>query len=115
MTVVPRDMREWRAPEGADLVVSELLGSFADNELSPECLDGAQHCLKGGSWGAAGLGFGGRRLGLGCWRTLGKGFEGLRLGFGGLWGWGLGGGELWEWDLGGLRLGFGGLWGWNLG
>ena len=25
----------------ADLIVSELLGSFADNELSPECLDGA--------------------------------------------------------------------------
>jgi len=26
----------------ADIVVSELLGSFADNELSPECLDGVQ-------------------------------------------------------------------------
>lgn len=26
----------------ADLVVSELLGSFGDNELSPECLDGVQ-------------------------------------------------------------------------
>lgn len=25
----------------ADLIVSELLGSFGDNELSPECLDGA--------------------------------------------------------------------------
>ncbi|XP_074023342.1 LOW QUALITY PROTEIN: protein arginine N-methyltransferase 5, partial [Numenius arquata] len=46
VTVVARDMRGWRAPEGADLVVSELLGSFGDNELSPECLDGAQHCLK---------------------------------------------------------------------
>ncbi|XP_068280746.1 protein arginine N-methyltransferase 5 [Nyctibius grandis] len=46
VTVVARDMREWRAPEGADLMVSELLGSFGDNELSPECLDGAQHCLK---------------------------------------------------------------------
>uniref|UniRef100_A0A8U8BWD8 Protein arginine N-methyltransferase 5 n=1 Tax=Geospiza parvula TaxID=87175 RepID=A0A8U8BWD8_GEOPR len=32
----------------ADLVVSELLGSFGDNELSPECLDGARGCLKGG-------------------------------------------------------------------
>lgn len=40
-------MREWEAPEKADLMVSELLGSFADNELSPECLDGAEHCLKG--------------------------------------------------------------------
>lgn len=28
----------------ADLVVSELLGSFGDNELSPECLVGAQCC-----------------------------------------------------------------------
>ena len=26
----------------ADIIVSELLGSFGDNELSPECLDGAQ-------------------------------------------------------------------------
>jgi len=29
--------------------VSELLGSFGDNELSPECLDGAQRFLKGQS------------------------------------------------------------------
>ncbi len=28
----------------ADMVVSELLGSFGDNELSPECLDGVQRC-----------------------------------------------------------------------
>jgi protein arginine N-methyltransferase 5 len=27
-------------------LVSELLGSFSDNELSPECLDGAQRLLK---------------------------------------------------------------------
>jgi hypothetical protein len=27
-----------------DIVVSELLGSFGDNELSPECLDGVQAC-----------------------------------------------------------------------
>ncbi|OWK49433.1 Protein arginine N-methyltransferase 5, partial [Lonchura striata] len=39
-------MRGWAAPELADLVVSELLGSFGDNELSPECLDGARGCLK---------------------------------------------------------------------
>jgi len=26
--------------------VSELLGSFGDNELSPKCLDGAQRFLK---------------------------------------------------------------------
>ena len=31
----------------ADILVSELLGSFGDNELSPECLDGAQSFLKG--------------------------------------------------------------------
>ncbi|KAM6453502.1 protein arginine N-methyltransferase 5 [Liasis olivaceus] len=48
VTVVSCDMREWEAPEKADLMVSELLGSFADNELSPECLDGAEHCLKEG-------------------------------------------------------------------
>lgn len=40
VTVVSSDMREWVAPEKADIIVSELLGSFADNELSPECLDG---------------------------------------------------------------------------
>jgi len=28
------------------LQVSELLGSFGDNKLSPECLDGAQRFLK---------------------------------------------------------------------
>ncbi len=36
------------APEGCDILVSELLGSFGDNELSPECLDGAQRFLKEG-------------------------------------------------------------------
>lgn len=45
--VVSCDMREWVAPEKADIIVSELLGSFGDNELSPECLDGAQRFLKG--------------------------------------------------------------------
>lgn len=69
-------MRCWDAPEKADILVilwfffngcgnnlsraiksiyhlhtntnqvSELLGSFGDNELSPECLDGAQRFLK---------------------------------------------------------------------
>lgn len=46
VTVVSADMREWNAPELADVVVSELLGSFGDNELSPECLDGANRFLK---------------------------------------------------------------------
>lgn len=38
--IVNVDMRYWDAPHKADLVISELLGSFGDNELSPECLDG---------------------------------------------------------------------------
>eukprot|EP00268_Persea_americana_P013136 TRINITY_DN15723_c0_g1_i1.p1 TRINITY_DN15723_c0_g1~~TRINITY_DN15723_c0_g1_i1.p1 ORF type:complete len:658 (+),score=108.19 TRINITY_DN15723_c0_g1_i1:215-2188(+) len=46
VTVVSSDMRFWEAPEKADILVSELLGSFGDNELSPECLDGAQRFLK---------------------------------------------------------------------
>ncbi|KAH9303190.1 hypothetical protein KI387_014773, partial [Taxus chinensis] len=46
VTVVSGDMRQWAAPEKADILVSELLGSFGDNELSPECLDGAQRFLK---------------------------------------------------------------------
>jgi len=46
VTIVWHDMRTWEAPEKADILVSELLGSFGDNELSPECLDGAQKFLK---------------------------------------------------------------------
>jgi len=45
--VISCDMRKWEAPEKADILVSELLGSFSDNELSPECLDGAQRFLNG--------------------------------------------------------------------
>jgi type II protein arginine methyltransferase len=56
--VVKSDMRSWKGPwrEGVgeesgdwgkvDILVSELLGSFGDNELSPECLDGVQHVLN---------------------------------------------------------------------
>jgi len=44
--VVFTDGREWDPSEKCDIMVSELLGSFGDNELSPECLDGAQKCLK---------------------------------------------------------------------
>lgn len=52
VTVVKTDMRAWEGPrikgeEGiitkVDILVTELLGSFGDNELSPECLDGIQH------------------------------------------------------------------------
>jgi hypothetical protein len=39
-------MRSIVLPEPADIIVSELLGSFGDNELSPECLDGAMRFLK---------------------------------------------------------------------
>lgn len=46
VTIISCDMRNWNAPEKADILVSELLGSFGDNELSPECLDGAQRFLK---------------------------------------------------------------------
>jgi len=53
VTVVKTDMRAWKGPVSADgkryevdIIVSELLGSFADNELSPECLDGVQHILS---------------------------------------------------------------------
>jgi hypothetical protein len=48
VTIVSADMRTWVAPEPADILVSELLGSFGDNELSPECLDGAQRFLAPG-------------------------------------------------------------------
>ncbi|KAK5121815.1 hypothetical protein LTR85_004690 [Meristemomyces frigidus] len=52
VTVVKSDMRSWPGhitstgeAGKVDILVSELLGSFADNELSPECLDGVQHVL----------------------------------------------------------------------
>lgn len=64
VTVVKTDMRAWKGPlltspsssnddddkvyGKVDILVSELLGSFADNELSPECLDGIQHVLAPG-------------------------------------------------------------------
>lgn len=38
--------RPARESDRADILVSELLGSFGDNELSPECLDGACRFLK---------------------------------------------------------------------
>lgn len=51
VTVVKTDMRDWKGPcprghsdifTKVDILVTELLGSFGDNELSPECLDGIQ-------------------------------------------------------------------------
>lgn len=44
--IVNEDMRTWEAPRKADLLISELLGSFADNELSPECLDGVWRYVR---------------------------------------------------------------------
>jgi len=41
------DMRVVDIPAKADILVTELLGSLGDNELSPECLDGAVRFLKG--------------------------------------------------------------------
>ncbi|KAG2220444.1 hypothetical protein INT45_004186 [Circinella minor] len=46
VTLVFADMRKWKPETKCDILVSELLGSFGDNELSPECLDGAQKFLK---------------------------------------------------------------------
>ncbi|KAI9290872.1 PRMT5-domain-containing protein [Neoconidiobolus thromboides FSU 785] len=40
------DMRVSNLPQKADILVTELLGSFGDNELSPECIDGAQNLLN---------------------------------------------------------------------
>lgn len=63
VNIVKSDMRAWKGPHyintsstttntstnttfgKVDIIISELLGSFADNELSPECLDGVQHVL----------------------------------------------------------------------
>uniref|UniRef100_T1H0Z6 Uncharacterized protein n=1 Tax=Megaselia scalaris TaxID=36166 RepID=T1H0Z6_MEGSC len=44
--LINQDMRDFNPSTKADLIVSELLGSFGDNELSPECLDCATRLLK---------------------------------------------------------------------
>ncbi|KAK5997240.1 Protein arginine N-methyltransferase skb1 [Cladobotryum mycophilum] len=58
VNVIKTDMRAWKGPVisespetgpvygKVDILISELLGSFGDNELSPECLDGIQHLLS---------------------------------------------------------------------
>lgn len=46
MTLFYGDMRSVELPQKIDILVSELLGSFGDNELSPECLDGAMRFMK---------------------------------------------------------------------
>lgn len=47
--LIHEDMRRLKYEGKADILISELLGSFGDNELSPECLDGAQQSLKPGT------------------------------------------------------------------
>lgn len=44
--IISGDMRVIDVPEKCDILVSELLGSFGDNELSPECLDGALRLMN---------------------------------------------------------------------
>lgn len=65
VNLIKSDMRSWKGPSRnaasndnaspvtaesshtpVDILVSELLGSFGDNELSPECLDGVTHLLN---------------------------------------------------------------------
>ena len=55
VSLVQSDMRDWKGPPRSaagdtnsrvDILISELLGSFGDNELSPECLDGVTHLLN---------------------------------------------------------------------
>jgi protein arginine N-methyltransferase 5 len=43
VTIISKDMRRYYAEKKCDLIVSELLGSFGDNELSPECLYNCEH------------------------------------------------------------------------
>ncbi|MES1905921.1 MAG: Protein arginine N-methyltransferase 5 [Paramarteilia canceri] len=40
------DCRTWPASFKADIIVSEMLGSFSDNELAPEILEAAERLLK---------------------------------------------------------------------
>jgi protein arginine N-methyltransferase 5 len=49
VAVVKGDMRTVALPEKIDILVSELLGGFGDNELSPECLAGCERLLAEGA------------------------------------------------------------------
>lgn len=49
VTLIQGDMREVELDVKADIVVSELLGSFGDNELSPECLFPVQKHMNEGA------------------------------------------------------------------
>jgi len=49
VTLIHGDMREVELDVKADIVVSELLGSFGDNELSPEWLFPIQRHMNEGA------------------------------------------------------------------
>lgn len=49
ISIISKDMRKFYCEHPCDLIVSELLGSFGDNELSPECLYSTEHNLHPGS------------------------------------------------------------------
>ncbi len=46
VTVVAGNMRNIEIKAMLDIIVSEILWFFGNNELSPECLDGATPMLK---------------------------------------------------------------------
>ena len=49
VTLISGDMRHINAEAlKGDILMSELLGSFGDNELSPECLNPTEKYLKPG-------------------------------------------------------------------
>mmetsp|Transcript_37992 Transcript_37992/g.27628 ORF Transcript_37992/g.27628 Transcript_37992/m.27628 type:complete len:145 (-) Transcript_37992:593-1027(-) len=48
VTLFAGDMRKLDANLKGDILMSELLGSFGDNELSPECLNPTEKFLKEG-------------------------------------------------------------------
>lgn len=48
VTLFAGDMRKLDADLKGDILMSELLGSFGDNELSPECLNPTEKFLKEG-------------------------------------------------------------------
>ena len=48
VTLFAGDMRNIQGEMKGDILMSELLGSFGDNELSPECLNPTSKFLKDG-------------------------------------------------------------------
>jgi protein arginine N-methyltransferase 5 len=48
VTLFAGDMRSIQGSMSGDILMSELLGSFGDNELSPECLNPTAKFIKSG-------------------------------------------------------------------